>query len=378
MSNTKPPELVKNFLWGKAAGRCQYRGCNLPLYEDPLKKSSHNIAYHAHIIGDSSSGPRGDNVLSEQYAKDISNLMLLCDSCHRRVDRTEVEIHTVDFLKKMKKEHEDKIRIRTDIKANQDSHILLYGANIGSHASPLTYSEAANAIIPTRFPNSHNAIEIGLKNSPSQDESPTYWQFEVQNLKTSFDRKIKSLIDSGELEHLSVFALAPQPLLIELGRLIGDITPSTVHQRRREPSSWKWNDETTPLEFKTTKPKILHNTIALKLSLSASISDERIHKVLGDEVAIWEITIEEPHNDFLQSPEHLSKFKKIMRKLFNEIKNEHGQDSELNIFPAIPASIAVELGRVWMPKADLPLHIYEQNTKRDGFFKAHTITNMDN
>jgi hypothetical protein len=33
----------------------------------------------------------------------------------------------------------------------------------------------------------------------------------------------------------------------------------------------------------------------------------------------------------------------------------------LNIFPAIPVSVAVEMGRVWMPKADLPLIIFDRN-----------------
>lgn len=48
----------------------------------------------------------------------------------------------------------------------------------------------------------------------------------------------KRQADRGESEtfvhHLSVFALAPQPLLMELGRLLGDIVPAEVHQLHRE------------------------------------------------------------------------------------------------------------------------------------------------
>jgi allophanate hydrolase subunit 2 len=39
----------------------------------------------------------------------------------------------------------------------------------------------------------------------------------------------------------------------------------------------------------------------------------------------------------------------------------------------MPVSAAVELGRVWMPKADLPLVIYDQNTSLGGFVKALEI-----
>ena len=64
-----------------------------------------------------------------------------------------------------------------------------------------------------------------------------------------------------------------------------------------------------------------------------------------------------------------------MRIAFDRIKAKHGQDAKLHIFPAMPVSAAIELGRVWMPKADLPMIIYDQNWKREGFFKTITITN---
>ena len=54
----------------------------------------------------------------------------------------------------------------------------------------------------------------------------------------------------------------------------------------------------------------------------------------------------------------------------DRIKALHGQDAVLHVFPAVPVSIAVEIGRVWMPKADLPLCIYDQNRKLNGFTKA--------
>lgn len=37
------------------------------------------------------------------------------------------------------------------------------------------------------------------------------------------------------------------------------------------------------------------------------------------------------------------------------------------MFPALPVSAAIEVGRTWMPKADLPLVIYDENRARGGF-----------
>ena len=76
MSITHIAEQTRLRLWGKSAGRCQYQGCNRPLWYDSLTKTEFNVAYIAHIIADSPKGPRGDALLSEQLKDDISNLML--------------------------------------------------------------------------------------------------------------------------------------------------------------------------------------------------------------------------------------------------------------------------------------------------------------
>jgi hypothetical protein len=57
----------------------------------------------------------------------------------------------------------------------------------------------------------------------------------------------------------------------------------------------------------------------------------------------------------------------MLRRTFNEIKAVCGHDAEIHVFPALPLSAAIETGRVWMPKADLPLVIYDENRRHGGF-----------
>lgn len=90
MSNTKIPEKTQKLLWLRSAGRCQYQGCNKVVYEDPVSKKLFSSAYIAHIVADSKDGPRGDEILSPQLAGDLSNLMILCDTHHRLVDREDI------------------------------------------------------------------------------------------------------------------------------------------------------------------------------------------------------------------------------------------------------------------------------------------------
>ena len=62
-----------------------------------------------------------------------------------------------------------------------------------------------------------------------------------------------------------------------------------------------------------------------------------------------------------------------MRHLFDEIKSNYTSKTELHIFPAMPIAIAIELGRIWMPKADMPLTIYDENKTFNGFNKTIKI-----
>ncbi len=59
--------------------------------------------------------------------------MLMCDTHHRKIDHEEVKEHPAERLIKMKADHEKRIEIATSIKTNKQSHIILFGANVGPH-----------------------------------------------------------------------------------------------------------------------------------------------------------------------------------------------------------------------------------------------------
>lgn len=374
MSITYIPVPTRLLLWGKAAGRCEYRGCNRSLWGDELTKAEFNTAYIAHIIAEKETGPRGHPILSEKLKKDISNLMLMCDVHHRLIDIYEVDEHPVKLLMEMKTEHERRIEVVTSLVEQQKSHILLYGANIGQHSSPVSWERTATAMLPNWFPADKPAIELGLKNSAYSDEIPDFWDIEKENLRRLFDKKVKQRLDMGDIHHISIFAIAPQPLLMELGRLLSDILMAQVYQLHREPPNWNWQDDAEKIEYLVNPPEYKNGkTVALALSLSATITHDRITNVIGSDVSIWTLSIASPNNDFLKSKEHLSLFRQTFRKLLDRIKAQHGHNTLLHVFPAVPVSVAVDIGRVWMPKADMALRIYDQNRATDGFQVALDI-----
>jgi hypothetical protein len=375
MSKTRIPLNTQIALWAKAGGRCQFRGCNKTLIGDLIAgKKTGKFGYIAHIVADEPGGPRGDPVRSPLLAKDIDNLMLMCPTHHKGIDVDYVADYPEAALLAMKAQHEDRIAIVTDMDAERASHVVRFAADIGQLDSLVSTRSIFNAMPPDRHPADGRTIDIELVGSSFKDHEDNYWKLQSENLRRTFQRKIKERIEQREIQQLSVFALAPQPLLIEFGSLLGDIVPVTVHQKHREPDTWSWLPKQPSIAYQVgayAGPRDV--PVALKLALSATITDERIISVLGADTAIWALTAENPHNDIMRRPDDLSAYKRHLRQLLDRIKAHHGENAQINVFPAIPASAAVETGRVWMPKADLPLRVYDQNRTANAFVPTLVI-----
>jgi hypothetical protein len=362
---------VESMLWGRSAGRCEFDGCNRILSRSSVTQEQANIAQKAHIWAFSAGGPRGHAGITDEELNEVENLMLVCHECHTKIDQAQgSKKYTAGMLRSWKEEHEKRIEIATGIAPERRSHVLVYGTNVGDHGSPFTFNETAGAMFPDRRPTEPRPVILGTANNSLQDKSPEFWRVESAHLRKHFDQRVRERIAGGELHHLSVFALAPQPLLILLGDLLGDITSADVYQRHREPPSWTWPTGGVAQPFEVTEPPTTEGQPALLLSLSATVTHDRLTAVLGPKASVWRVSVPQPGNDFVKSRDQLSEFRKLMRPLLDRIKAAHGQTTLLNIFPVAPVSLAIELGRVRMPKAEMPWRIYDQVNHQGGFVHA--------
>lgn len=364
------PNKVSALLWIKAGGRCEYDGCNKLLYRDDVTLNPMNKSYIAHIVAASPNGPRGHSVKSKELETDISNLMLLCDAHHRLIDNEDYqEEYTVERLTEMKIKHERRIERITSIHNDKKSLIVTYGANIADNQPLFQYEILKSVIAETHYPAEEYSTDLGLK-SIYNEKDPNYWQTETDTL----ERKVKGLLDrlnndQNKISHISLFALAPMPLLVKLGTLLSELYDIEVYQRFREPQGWNWQKPTTATienPFIINSPTVTSGQPILVLSISASIR-ERVYKLYENQSAdIWEVTIENPQIDILRYKRQLIYFKDTIRRVFQELKRIY-PTSTLHVHMAMPNSCAIEFGRVWMPKADLPLILFDyfQNNEHE-------------
>ncbi|MBI5642617.1 MAG: SAVED domain-containing protein [Deltaproteobacteria bacterium] len=368
---------VERELWARAAGRCQFNGCNRILYKSPVTQERVNISEKAHIYSFSEDGPRGWGPFKKnpKSLNDVGNLILTCHDCHNTIDQNKDGAkYSASLLLQWKKEHEYRVVTVTGIAANRKSHVIFYGSNIGEQRSPLQQEDAMEAMFPKRYPVSENSVCLSMSCS-HEDKTPAFWESESAHLNRVFNQKVLPLVESDQIKHFSLFCLAPIPLLIQLGALFTDKISVDSYQPIREPNGWHWQEFPEGFDFIIKKPEKANGEPVLVISLSDIISHERIRKVMGENVSIWELTVPVEHigNDNIRNSVQLSMMRTVVRKLMVLIKEAHGSTAPLSVFPAMAVSCSIEMGRARMPKADMPWIIYDQSNKEKKFIKTITI-----
>jgi len=375
------PEPIKRILWAKAAGRCEFRGCNKLVYRDSLTQQQSNLATIAHIVSYSPNGPRGDEVRSPQLATDIANLMLTC-LVHGKVvdDDDKVVDYPEELLLEYKREHEDRTRMLTAITDEAQTHVLIVNAPIDGQRFEISQQAAYKAILP-KYSDSEKPTTIDLTsiNLPPSTENV----FSVLSGQLSDDiRRFRGSLPYGHADKsISVFALAPIPLLVHLGYELGDLDEVDLYQRHRGSQSWTWkeSDESDSdidiaqlytVDFPTNVDSDAE--VVLAISISASVRQQQIDATVGQNAAVFSIRANEPGPDFLRSKRRLEFFGYEFRRLLESIRLRYGRGKTVHLVGAIPSPVAIEAGRS-IERHHPPFKVYEYDKPAESYFAGLII-----
>ncbi|OGV49202.1 MAG: hypothetical protein A2017_05945 [Lentisphaerae bacterium GWF2_44_16] len=103
-------ETIRNkdakILCTKSGNRCALFDCHKELVIDAQNNDPASlIAEMAHIKGEKPTAPRYDINMTDEERNSYKNLILLCPSCHTKIDK-QPNTYTVEYLHKIKNEHE--------------------------------------------------------------------------------------------------------------------------------------------------------------------------------------------------------------------------------------------------------------------------------
>ena len=370
IGRTAIDEKVRMKLWAISGGRCEI--CNRLLYSDLHYGNDGNFGEFAHIHAVSNGGPRHKVGMTTEEKNNIENLMLLCEEHHHMID-SNPENYSDGILLKRKRQHEERIRTVTEIAEEQSCRIAGFFSNI-DHAEIYSSDRLlrAAAISAGLYPKQEPTILLHKDAITRYIPSKEIFELKAHEL----ERQFKEWFDAFKAEDaIALFALAPQPLLFKLGTLINDQYNVQVFQCHRTGHKWAWKQDADSVDYILSITRTVSEpaNVALVMDLSAEIVDTRILSAVGEQTKIYHLTIATPNRNFVQTPEIQNQFVVKFREAMEAIKNENPQIDCIRVFMAMPASLAVRAGMDFMPKADVPLVLYEQATADDGFFEALTI-----
>lgn len=357
-----PSNNTIRILCSRAAGMCQFEGCNKRLFYDGVTLSNFNNSYVAHIVASSVNGPRGDSVLSAQLSDNIDNLMLMCADHHKLIDDpTSGPIdYPVEKLKAMKRAHEEKIDNFCKLFYVPKTEIVCLLSPIkGKDNVNVDFNMAAKAVLPRKQPNASYSLDVNIR-SGQPYSSKRYWEDCCAEMECWFNRNLYNKYVQYNKSDFSIFPLAPIPLIIKFGELIGDKLPCDVYQKTRYPDTWEWQSSELTNKFfiETNIDKGVGNKVALIISLSDDIQNERVLNIHSYHT-VYKIKAETLGVDCIKSPEDLSAFWHIYQQVMNQILNVHGGKCQVHLFSAMPVSAAFEVGRRYMKNVYPVVTIFE-------------------
>jgi hypothetical protein len=336
----------------------------------------------AHNVGWSSASPRGSSALSTERRRAADNLLLLCRNCHKPADDGGVTGRfTVEVLDRVKREHEERIRYLTEIGADRTALILRVVGPIRSVNPELTHDTVLGATteagyFPKLLPGNYRA-EYDLDFRGWSDPGTSAHFAACAEAIDTLMARINDGIRRNEVGRLAVFAFARIPVLVHLGARLDDKVPTLIFQRQRVDAgnAWSWpakSSEPPTFDLSQISSGSERGRVALLVSLSGSVAADELPGDMATTHSLYGLSPRPPSMTdpmLIDSPAALASFERTVRRFLALVEAEHGKTDQIDLFPAVPLSAAITLGRVLMPHVS-PAWVVHDRNENNAFFKA--------
>lgn len=333
----------------------------------------------AHIVAFKAAGPRGDEAKSVFLDGKECNFLLLCHDCHRLIDHEGKYVYTEEQLITLKRTKEDEIRKVTETVASVKTNCIAYTAKIGEYMPSISNQEVRKAVIDDHmYPANHEPINMKSTDLGIGDNEEAFWNVEATRLCNLFRKMVYNGSEGArEIQNYSVFALAPQPLLVKLGSLLENKTTIHIFQRHREPEeTWSWPKSDYQDKLYISEPdRMAVGAPVLIFAISAKAIVNCVRNQLKDiSDNIWIVEASSPNYNWCANKAQQQQFRDTSRRILDAIRLRNAGE-EIHVYMAMPNSLAVEFGRVWMSKADAPLLLYDIDRITKRYNKVLKIEN---
>ena len=364
-----------------AHGRCMFEGCGTDLTEDPVTRVRGNFATLAHNVASSEGGTRGVLYLSHSLADNPDNILLLCETHHRLVDKVAKADYPAATLAAMRRRFCDEATGLLDALALAPTPAYCVAWPVHRQKIALPSSQqVARALKPLgarldgqlRSVNDNEALLRSL-------EGATLWAA----MRTVVEQVATDILQQahGKGYRAALFAMGLMPALIALGAKLGNKCEIMPMLRYRENGLWYWPVNEPRGEFYMIdgldRLSDCEGEVCLRLGLTAV--PESMHSTavaLGMSVVSVIARTGYLGNGALGHPDDGASFRQRMQELLHRLRDVHGAQT-VHVLPCASNAACVFFGQAF-DSYHPDLVIYDFASEGNGMVPRLKITNVNN
>lgn len=364
-----------------AHGRCMFEGCSIDLTEDPVTRVRGNFATLAHNVASSEGGTRGVLYLSHILADDPDNILLLCETHHRLVDKVAKADYPAAVLSAMRRRFREEATELLNALAlvPTPAYCIAWPVHRQRIALPSS-QQAARALKPigarlegsVRTVNDNETILRRLKGE-------TLWTA----MCTAVNQSAGDILQQahGERYRAALFAMGLMPALIALGAKLGNKCEITPMLRYRENGLWYWPVNEPRGEFYSIDGldglSDREEELCLVLGFTAVPRTMRsTAKSLGKSVVSVIANTEYLGNGALGHPDDGASFRQRMQELLHRLRDAHGVQT-VHLLPCASNAACVFFGQAF-DSYHPDVVIYDFDSEGNGMGPRLRLTNVNN
>ena len=336
-------DVTKRVVWTQAAGHCELCGADL-MYDYRAGKPM-NWGEVAHILPASPKGPRGqsdhDEAKAASLTNDPANLMLLCPSCHDKIDR-DADGYPESDLSGLHQAYLERVRLAaTTPDGGRAIPVIVQSQHFATN-NDIPVRDLLVAMSSEGLTAFDHPIKITFPAPSHRGRDSHYWQSIKDNIQHELEQQLKRRGGTyGDVPALALVGVADIPALIMLGQSLGDRSKRLLFSFNRE-HQLRWPDQSAePPEFVFTPPADGEGSLALVLSISAQVPARDVEEALPG-ARIAELSIPMPSYAMVQNRRVIHAFRDALQTHLSRL--EAMTADTIHAFAAIPAALAIEFG----------------------------------
>src|SRR5206468_994603 len=143
---------------------------------------------------------------------------------------------------------EENVFHTTGIKRSQRTALVRLEAPINGRTTSISVAHMNRAVLP-RYPLERPHCHINLNQLALTSKGASFLAAAQEEIVARVRDLLKPGLEQEKVEHVSIFGLAPIPLLVLLGFHLGTTIPADVFQHHHDSEDWTWKTDRTRREF---------------------------------------------------------------------------------------------------------------------------------